>query len=144
MREHEWARERLAEWGRALEKRPPANERDAILAELSTVERVLAERVRPQLIAHQLAPPDYIWRELGERPADPGMRKSWEHGVSQIETFRHEHGVTDRSHAFGDPKTPHERAAREQVQRRLRETQRALGMRQARERQAERGMEIGL
>lgn len=144
MREHDWARERLAEWEWALDKRPPANERDAILAELSTVERVLAERVQPQLIAHQLAPPDYIRRELGERPADPGMRKSWERGVSQIETFRHEHGVTDKSHAFGDPKTPHERAAREQAQRRLRETQRQLGMRQARERQVERGMEIGL
>lgn len=96
--------------------------------ELALVERVLAGRRQLAITAARLAPPEYIRRELGERPVDPNRRRSWERGVGLIEAYRQEHGVRDPGHALGtEPKGGVERARREAQLRQLRQVQRELG-----------------
>jgi hypothetical protein len=144
IRHYERMSESLATQERRLGDLPRADERDAIMADLSTVERVLAERREAQIIASCLAPPRYIVQELGERPTDLVRRKSWERGVAQIESYRQEHGVTDKGRALGvQPKGPGERAVQKAVQAQIQRTQRELGLRQARARKAERGWRSG-
>jgi hypothetical protein len=113
-RGYEWVREGLANGERELAELPRPQDRDAIKAELATVERVLADRRAPQIAAARIEPPAYIVRELGERPADPAKRESWDRGVKRIESYRQEHGVTDKSRAFGT--RPQEQSAREKRQ----------------------------
>lgn len=98
----------------------------------------------PQIAAARIEPPSYIVRELGERPADPVKRESWDRGVRKIESYRQEHGVTHRSRAFGT--RPQERSARKAAERSLRRVQRELGLKRqlARARQAERGIGRGI
>lgn len=79
------------------------------------------------VIAARLAPPAYITKELGERPADPEKRQSWEVGVRTIEGYRQEHGVKDRDNAFGRDAGRSAERAREQAQQHLRQSQRELG-----------------
>jgi hypothetical protein len=87
--------------------------------------RVLAERRELAITAAQIAPPLYIRKELGERPIDPAKRREWERGVEGVESYRQEHGIKDPHRAFGREA---ERLEQQQARRRLRETQRALGL----------------
>jgi conjugative relaxase-like TrwC/TraI family protein len=122
----ELLRERLSE---NVEKpkgmEPPG---DGARREREIAGQLLAERQEQMLTAVRLSPPSYIVKELGERPSDPAKGKAWDRGVKEIESYRQEHGVTDKRHAFGrEPKSISQQAAREAAQRRLRETQLRLG-----------------
>ena len=97
--------------------------------EASAIDQVLAERRVLALTAARLSAPDYIERELGRLPSDPQKRESWERGVEGIERYRQEHRVTDRRSALGaEPRGGMERHDWEAQQRRVAETQRALGL----------------
>ena len=96
--------------------------------EASAIDQVLAERRVLALTATRLSAPDYIERELGQLPSEPQKRESWERGVEGIERYRQEHRVTDRRSALGaEPRGGMERHDWEAQQRRVAETQRALG-----------------
>ncbi len=114
------------------------------LAELAAVERVIGQRVRAVLTADQLAPPDYIVKELGERPSDPAKQQTWDRAVRRIEGYRLEHGIDDRDAAFG-PRPPQGvgRAHWDGEQRRLRDAQRSLNPELYRARSIERGIDLG-
>ena len=96
-------------------------------SELAAVNRVLADRRELAITAARIAPAAYITKELGEMPNDPSKRQSWESGVKTIESYRQEHGTKDPDHAFGRDSGRSFDSAREQAQRRLRESQRELG-----------------
>lgn len=118
---------------------------DAARRELAVADQVLAQRRELTLVAARISPPAYAKAELGERPIDPAKRKTWDRGVSQIERYRQEHGVTDPNRALGrEAKRGAERARQEATWRRIREAQRALGLGQhaARARQLGRGLSI--
>jgi len=87
-------------------------------AKAAVAEHVLTERERAAATAARLSPPDYIRRELGERPSDPTKAATWDKAVRGIEGYRLRNGVVDRDNALG-PK-PKDRAA-EQHQRFARE-----------------------
>jgi conjugative relaxase-like TrwC/TraI family protein len=119
---------------------------NAARRELAVADQVLSQRCELATIAARISPPAYIKNDLGERPSDPVMRKAWDSGVSQIERYRQEHGVTDPNKALGrEAKRGAERARQEATWRRIREAQRALGLGQhaARARQLGRGLSIG-
>lgn len=119
---------------------------DAARQEFAVAVRVLAERRELAITAARVAPPAYITKELGERPSDPAKRKAWDRGVSEIESYRQQHGVKDRGRAFGrEPSRDAERAKREAQLRLLREIQRKLGrdLRIAPSRSLGRGLGIG-
>jgi hypothetical protein len=80
---------------------PSMDKQEMYRAELEATERILAERRELAVTATRIAPPGYITKELGERPADPEKRRSWEAGVRTIEGYRQEHGVKGSEHAFG-------------------------------------------
>jgi conjugative relaxase-like TrwC/TraI family protein len=115
--------------------------------EAAVIDHLLAARRELAVTAARIAPPQYIRAELGERPADPAKRHSWERGVDAIERHRQEHGISDRRHAFGAPsRDAHERAHQEETRLRLlRQVQRDLGREVAstRGRDMGRGMGIG-
>jgi hypothetical protein len=114
--------------------------------ELAAVEQLLAERRALAVTVAHLAPPNYITKELGERPSAPTERNTWERGVEGIERYRQENGVTDKSHALGvESKGGAERARRNNELRRLRQVQRELGLEAglSRSRELGRGMGIG-
>lgn len=104
-------------------------------------------RSRRQLAitAAQIASPAYVRNELGERPSDPAKRQAWDRGVAQIEGYRQQHGVRDPNRALGqEASRAAERARQREVQRRLLEAQRVLGLGQhaARARDLRRSMSI--
>jgi hypothetical protein len=125
-----------------LRQMPPVEH--AARRELVAAEQVFDERLQAAVLAARLAPPTYITRELGQRPVDPVKRESWDSGVGKIESYREEHGVTDKSRAFGT--RPQERSAPKAAERSLRRIQRELGLKRqlARARWAERGIGRGL
>jgi hypothetical protein len=93
--------------------------------------QLLDARSAQALTAARIEPPSYIVKELGERPADPIKARAWDHGVQGVERYRLEHGVRDKSDAFGrEPQDALARATRETAQRRLAEAQRRLGLEQ--------------
>jgi hypothetical protein len=97
-------------------------------SELAAVNRVLADRRELAITAARIAPAAYIKNELGERPSDPTKRKVWDRGVDQIEGYRQQNGVKDRSNAFGREPTRNAERAKQEAQLRLRrEVQRKLG-----------------
>ncbi len=97
--------------------------------EQAIARQVLAEREERMMTAMRISPPDYIVKELGQRPTDPVKAKAWDNSVKGIEGYRQENGITDRQSALGlQPKTGAERARRESAERRLRESQRRLGL----------------
>lgn len=114
-------------------------------AELEVADQILAERKAQAFTAFCLDPPPYIVNELGERPRDPGKARSWDEGVRQIERYRDEHGITDRSQALGPDKG---HTVQRDAQHRLAKVQRELGLRQQIERTRTRdlghSLEIGL
>jgi hypothetical protein len=136
--------ERLAENVKRLESMEPPS--DAARRERDAIDRLLGEREGRMLTAARIQPPDYITKELGERPADLAKAKAWDSGVKTIEGYRHEHGVTDKRSAFGrEPQSPAQQLARERALRQLREAQLRLGRERQlkRERQLTRSIERG-
>jgi hypothetical protein len=145
------ARGRLAANG--LEKY--RTERDALppiredaRRELAAVEEVLTAREQMTRTAARIAPPQYIVAELGQRPTDPAEARAWDRGLTVIETYRRDNGVTDWVSAFGPAAKGGADKARqrkaiertERVQRQLRE----VAVRQrVRERSVERSFGIG-
>ena len=71
------------------------------LQELAVADRVLAERRELAITAACISPPAYIRNDLGERPSDPTKRRAWDHGVTEIETYRQRYGVKDPNRALG-------------------------------------------
>jgi hypothetical protein len=92
------------------------------------IDHLLADRERAAFLAVRTSPPNYILKELGERPSDPAKRQTWDRAVRGIEGYRQQHGIRDRDNALGaEPESRTGRAAREAQERRLRESQRELG-----------------
>ena len=132
----EWMSRRVVEsCGAKLAAMAPSSH--AARAELAVTEYLIAERLRARLAAVRLDAPDYIVRELGERPSAAAERATWDRGALMIERFRAEHGVGDREHAFGPELSraqfvsssgpEHRReVARQETRRRLRDQQRRL------------------
>ncbi len=97
--------------------------------ELAAVEEVIAAREQLTRTAARIAPPPYIVAELGQRPTNAAEAKAWDRGLSVIETYRRDNGVTDRASAFGPAAKGGAAKARqrkamertERVQRQLRE-----------------------
>jgi hypothetical protein len=122
------------------EVQPPTHEarrREAV------ARQVLAEREERMMTAMRVSPSDYIVKELGERPTDPVKAKAWDNGVKGIEGYRQENGITDRQSALGlQPKTGAERARRESAERRLRDSQRRLGLERQRTQAREKARHI--
>ncbi len=144
----ELLRDRLDENVAKLERMEPPS--SALRRERAVADQLLAERDAQMLTAARVSPPSYVVKELGERPRDPAKGKAWDRGVKEIESYRQEHGVTDKRRAFGrEPESISQRAAREAAQRRLREMQlrlgreRQLAQERKRARSIERGFSIG-
>ncbi|HEU5063936.1 MAG TPA: MobF family relaxase [Solirubrobacterales bacterium] len=121
------ARERI-EAARTEREQLPEVGHDA-RARVAVAEHLLAERERAAATAARLSPPDYITRELGERPADPTKVAVWDRGVREIESYRVRNGVVGRDSALGPRPRDHaaqteQRLAGERLQR----TQRQLGL----------------
>lgn len=113
-------------------------------AEAAVIESLLADRERLAATAARLSPPDYITRELGERPSDPAKAAEWDKAVRGIEGYRLKNGVVDRDSALG-PEPKHgsgyeRRDAQESIER----AQRALGRYQEHAAERSVGMDIGL
>lgn len=123
--------------------------RDDARRELAAVEEAIASREQLTRTATRIAPPPYVVAELGQRPSNPAEAKAWDRGLSVIEAYRRDNGVTDRASAFGPAAKGGATKARqrkamertERVQRQLRE----VAVRQrVRERSVERrGFRIG-
>lgn len=122
-RQAEIAAERLAaETAELAEVRHEARAQEAV------IKSVLAERERLAAAAACVSPPDYITKELGERPSDPEKARQWDSGVREIEGYRERNGVVDRDSALGpkpqDHSTAHEhRQAQRQIEQRQRQLQ---------------------
>jgi hypothetical protein len=142
-RAEEAERRRVAELEAEFGRRAPAPEPSAqTRAELAAVERELAERRSMQITADRLSPPDYITRELGQRPEDPAMRARWERGVYEIERYRQEHSISDPQRALGrEPTHGLVRADHVRTRNQLEELQRRLRLERILERTRERRLE---
>jgi conjugative relaxase-like TrwC/TraI family protein len=70
-------------------------------AEVAVIDHLLAERERVTMAAVRLAPPEYLTRELGERPSDPGAREVWDRAARDIERYRQLHGIGGRDTVLG-------------------------------------------
>lgn len=138
---------------RALEQIAAVQAERAQLAEVShearakaaVAEHVLSERARLAATAARVSPPDYITKELGERPTDPRKAAAWDRGVSQIEGYRTENGVVDTDNALGPkPQERHAEQQQRQARQALERTQRQLALQRQRERSVERSMDLGI
>jgi conjugative relaxase-like TrwC/TraI family protein len=123
----ELLRERLAQNVAKLEQmEPPGTE---VRREREIAAQLLEARSAQALTAARIEPPSYIVKELGERPTDPAEARAWDRGVQGVERYRLEHGVRDKSNAFGhEPQDALARMTREAAQRRLGEVQRKLNL----------------
>lgn len=112
-------------------------------AKMAVAEHLLAERERVAATAARISPPDYIKRELGERPGDPTKAREWDQAVRGIEGYRTRNGVRDRNNALGSkPKDHAAQAEQRRVRERLQRAQHQLGLKQRRS--AERSMHLGI
>jgi hypothetical protein len=131
-------------WEAELRELPPVAHEAR--AEAAVVDRLLAQRERAELAALRIAPPDYIAKELGERPQGRIDGRSWDHAAKRIEGYRKEYGIEDRDTALGA--RPAERGEQrerwERTQRQLAESRRQLGREQDRGREAGFGIEHGM
>ncbi len=114
-------------------------------AKAAVAEHVLSERARVAATAARISPPDYITKELGERPDDPKKAAAWDRGVSQIERYRTENGVVDRDNALGPkPQERHAEQQQQQARQALERTQRQLQLLRQRQRAVEHSMDLGI
>ncbi|MGN6217082.1 MAG: MobF family relaxase, partial [Solirubrobacterales bacterium] len=114
-------------------------------AKMAVAEHLLAERERVAATAARISPPDYIKRELGERPGDPTKARAWDKAVRGIEGYRTRNGVRDRHNALGSkPKDPAAQARQRQVREQLQRTQRQLGLKRQLQRAAKRSLGFGI
>ncbi|HEU4905546.1 MAG TPA: hypothetical protein VFT19_05460 [Solirubrobacterales bacterium] len=134
--------ERLGEEkARLSELAPPRTE---IRREHEIVGQVLAEREGKMLLAARLAPPAYVVKELGERPADLTKAKAWDRGVRDIESYRNKRSVTDKDSALGPrPEDRFQRNFHDHARDRIRDAQRRLDRVQQAERSMQRSREMG-
>lgn len=96
-------------------------------AESAVIESVIGDRERLAAAAARISPPDYIKRELGERPSDPRKAAEWDRAVRGIEGYRLRNGVVDRDSALGaKPKEPSKAHEHDQAQQRIERSQRQL------------------
>ncbi|HWO84773.1 MAG TPA: MobF family relaxase [Solirubrobacterales bacterium] len=114
-------------------------------AKAAVAESVLAERERAAATAARLSPPDYITRELGERPNDPTKAREWDKAVQGVEGYRVRNGVGDRDNALGpkphDHSQTHEHA---RAERQLQQAQRRLQLQRSQQRAAEQAIHLGI
>jgi conjugative relaxase-like TrwC/TraI family protein len=119
--------ERLAEEKAELSQMTPPTTK--VRRERDIATQLLDTRSAQALTAARIEPPSYIVKELGERPTDPAEARAWDRGVQGVERYRLEHGVRDKSNAFGhEPQDALARMTREAAQRRLAEIQRRLNL----------------
>jgi hypothetical protein len=115
---------------------------DAARRELAVADQVLVGRERMAAAATRATQPRYITAELGERPTDPAKQRIWDQAVGDIERFRLRNGIKDPNKALGhEVEKVAQRERQRQMQRRVREANRALGRGEfaGRERTIERG-----
>jgi hypothetical protein len=117
----------------------------AARAEQAVAEHLIAERVRARIAAVRLDPPDYLTRELGERPSDPTKGFAWDRAVTGIEAYRQEHGIGDRDSTLGaEPRDSLARLQHRRTTETLRRSQRQLGLEQAQAKVREQTRSIGI
>jgi conjugative relaxase-like TrwC/TraI family protein len=115
----------------------------AARAEQAVAEHLIAERLGRRLAASRVDPPDYVVRELGERPREPEGRQVWDGALAGIERYRQEHGIGDRDSTLGpQPKDVIERRQQERARESIRRAQRDLGLEQTQT--IERSVELGI
>lgn len=145
------AREELRIREQARDRHGPSG--DEARRERKFAGQVLAERAEPAILASRLSPPEYVVKELGERPSDPAKAKAWDNGVRRIETYRHEYGITDAGSALGrEPRGELDRRAHDRARDAIHETRRRLDRQRQLDRSMQRshdasrdmGMDIGL
>jgi conjugative relaxase-like TrwC/TraI family protein len=106
------------------------------------VEEAIAAREQLTRTAARIAPPPYVVGELGQRPTNPAEAKAWDRGLSVIETYRRDNGVTDRASAFGPAaKGGAAKARQRKAMERIERVQRQLREVAVRQRVRERSME---
>jgi len=101
-------------------------------AERAVAEHLIEERLGNRLRAVRVDPPDYIVKELWERPGDYARRQTWDQAAAGIEGYRAEHGIGDRDSTLGA--RPEDRLAQLEHQRATKSLQRAhrsLGLERA-------------
>ncbi|MGN6275542.1 MAG: MobF family relaxase [Solirubrobacterales bacterium] len=114
-------------------------------AKMAVAEHLLAERERAAATAARLSPPDYIKRELGERPSDPAKARAWDKAVRGIEGYRTRNGVRDKDSALGrKPKDHAAQAEQRRVREQLQRTQHQLGLKRQMQRAAKRSLGLGI
>jgi conjugative relaxase-like TrwC/TraI family protein len=137
------AREKVEQLRAELREMPPV--RHEARAELAHADLVYSERRQLAITAAQLAAPDYIVSELGERPSDPERRRAWDRAVAGIEGYRQDHGIEDRDSALGkEPRGGAEQMRWHQQRSRLAEQQQELRQEHSAELDIDYGMEIGI
>jgi conjugative relaxase-like TrwC/TraI family protein len=114
-------------------------------AEAAVMESVLADRERLAAAAARISPPDYITRELGERPSDPRKAAEWNKAARGVEGYRLRNGVVDRDSALGPrPKEPAKAHEHDQTQRQTERAQRQLHLQHQRARQHHQDLHLGI
>jgi hypothetical protein len=115
----------------------------AARAEAAVIEHLAGERLKARLEAIRLNTPDYITKELGQRPSDPSKRQHWDKAVRGIEGYRQEHGIRDKDSALGaKPRDRSAELAQRQARHSLQRSQRSLQIQQARTVEMSRGIEL--
>lgn len=119
------SREAAAQTRAELRQLPPVEH--GVRAEVAVIDHLLSERERSAFAAARVRPPDYITKELGERPSDLRKREAWDKAVRGVEGYRLRNGVVDRDSALGPkPESGRGRSAWESQQRQLRQSQQTL------------------
>jgi conjugative relaxase-like TrwC/TraI family protein len=138
-----YAAEHAAKLEAEIASAPPVEH--AARAERALAEHLIEERVGARLAAVRIDPPDYLTRELGERPTDPTKRWVWDRAVARIERYRQEHGIRDRDSTLGaKPRDSLAQLEHRRAMESLRRTQLQLGLEQSRARAVEKARGIGI
>jgi conjugative relaxase-like TrwC/TraI family protein len=136
------AREELRIREQARDRHGPPG--DEARHERQIARQVLAERAEPAILAVRLSPPEYVLKELGERPGNPVKAKAWDSGVRSVETYRHEHGITGTRSALGrEPRGELDRRAYDRANDAVRDAQRRLERQQQLDRSTQRSHDAG-
>jgi len=103
-------------------------ERDGLQRALTQLTREHTE-IRDELAEREVqAPGAWAGRALGERPAEPRLRKEWEQGVRQGARYRLQYDVTDLDNPLGvQPKQPEQQRDWQRAYEALDRSARRLG-----------------